>query len=88
MSEASQIQTTIRLLDNFLEVARPLNKAELCEYLKIDRNTLEYYNGQGLPRFKIGNETRYYLPDVLGFFRERGINQKKERFAYAAEAEE
>jgi hypothetical protein len=87
MIEVPQIQNAIRLLENFMEISRPLNKEELCEYLKIERSTLEYYNGQGLPRFKIGNEVRYYLPDVLGFFRERGINQKKERFAYEAEVE-
>ncbi len=84
----AQIENTIRLVDNFLEVARPLNKEELCQYLKIGKTTLEYYNGHGLPRFKIGNEIRYYLPDVLNFFRGRGMKQeKKERFAYADEAE-
>ncbi len=66
---------------------RPMNKRELCEYLRMNSGTLEYYNAQGLPRFKIGNEIRYSLPDVLNFFRGRGINPRKERFAYASEVE-
>ena len=74
-------------LQGILEFSRPMNKSELCSYFRIERNTLEYYNMQGLPRFKIGNETRYYVPDVLDFFRNRGIDPKKERFAYASEVE-
>lgn len=82
----SKLASGLQALENILEVARPLNKDELCEYLRIEKNTLEYYNGQGLPRFKVGNEVRYYLPDVLAFFRERGIKAGKERYAYEAEA--
>lgn len=84
---SQEIKNTSQVLEEFLAVARPMNKEQLCQYLEINPTTLEYYNGRGLPRFKIGNEIRYYLPDVLGFFRGRGINQIKERFAYASEAE-
>lgn len=78
---------SFELADKFMEMARPLNKDELCGYLRIEKTTLEYYNGLGLPRFKVGNEIRYYVPDVLSFFRGRGVNNQKERFAYASEIE-
>lgn len=68
-----------------LEAFRPLNKEEVCSFLHIERGTLEYYNARGLPRFKLGNEVRYYLPDVLNFFRSRDVNGK-EQFSYEAEA--
>lgn len=75
----------IQLLDELMQLARPLSKEELCQFLGINRNTLEYYNGQGLPRFKLGNQIRYITVDVLNYFRERGIQQLKERFAYEPE---
>lgn len=80
-------QENLMLMGNILELYRPVNKEELCDYLRIEKTTLEYYNGLGLPRFKVGNEIRYYLPDVLVFFRNRGLQQKKERFSYASEIE-
>lgn len=83
---SQNIEGALTVLENILELARPLSKEGLCNYLKIERTTLEYYNGLGLPRFKIGNEVRYHLPDVLHFFRQRGISQQKERFAHEAEA--
>lgn len=70
----------------FTQLIRPLNKEELCKFLEIERHTLEYYNGLGLPRFKVGNEVRYHIPDVLNFFRERNICSIKERFGYETEA--
>lgn len=81
-----KIAAGLQALENILEVARPLNKDELCEYLRIKKGTLQYYIGLGLPSFPIGNEKRYYLPDVLAFFRDRGIKSGKERYAYEAEA--
>lgn len=80
------VTQAFHVMDSILELARPVNKEALCQYLQIERTTLEYYNGLGLPRFKVGNEIRYHIPDVLHFFRERGIKSGTERFAYESEA--
>lgn len=70
-----------------VSILKPVDKEGLREFLDIEPNTLEYYNGQGLPRFKIGNEIRYFIPDVLDWFRQRGILGKlKEEFSYEAQA--
>ena len=74
------IQEFFNAFSGFL---KPLNKVELCSFLNIEKHTLEYYNGRGLPRFKVGNETRYHIPDVLDFFRQRGVElNPKENFGY------
>lgn len=79
------VNNAFQIMDSVLELARPLNKDELCQFLRVERTTLEYYNGLGLPRFKVGNEVRYSIPDVMAFFRDRGIKPGKERYAFDAE---
>lgn len=80
------VNHAFQIMDSILELARPLNKEELCDYLRVKKGTLQYYIGLGLPSFPIGNEKRYYIPDVLAFFRDRGIKPGKEHYAYEAEA--
>lgn len=54
----------------------PMNKEELCQWLRIERTTLENYNMQGLPRFKMGNEVRYWPPSVIDWFQRRLVKGK------------
>lgn len=54
---------------------RPLTTPELCDFLRCRPSTLNQYNREGLPRFFVGKECRYFPSKVLDWLERRSRNR-------------
>lgn len=50
---------------------RPLTVAELCDFLRASKSTVDQYNREGMPRFYVGKECRYLPSKVIGWLERR-----------------
>jgi excisionase family DNA binding protein len=48
---------------------------ELCEILKVGRRTIDRQREKGLPCFKVGNQVRFDLEEVLNWLKEQSKNK-------------
>lgn len=51
--------------------SRPLTKAELCDFLRASKYTINQYNQEGMPRFFVGKQCRYIPARVLQWLERR-----------------
>jgi len=55
--------------------SRPLTLPELCDYLKISKNTICQYNREGMPRFFVSRECRYIPSKVVDWLERRSLHR-------------
>lgn len=53
----------------------PLTTLELCEYLKASKSTIDQYNREGMPRFYVGKECRYFPEKVTAWLERRSLTR-------------
>lgn len=53
----------------------PLTTSELCDYLKTNRTTIDRYNREGMPRFFVGKECRYFPEKVVDWLERRSLSR-------------